>query len=109
MMNLATHADPASDANNLVAMVPRIHIHAFCDSQQTAEAMQAASTDRRMSKAHVTVQLGGIMAAVQIYQSQAIPTRCWSNHTGAASRFCPNSASWPRSASLIPRSSSSVT
>ncbi len=73
MMNVATHADPASDTNNLVAMVPRIHIHAFCDSQQTAEAMQAASTDRRMSKAHVTVQMGGIMAAVEVYQSQATP------------------------------------
>ncbi len=73
MMNLATLAETAGETSNLVAMVPRIHIHAFCDSQQTAEAMQAASADRRMSKSHVTVQMGGIMAAVQIYQSAATP------------------------------------
>jgi pilus assembly protein CpaE len=56
-----------------VAQVPRINIHTFCDNQQTAEAMQAAAMDRRMSKAHVTIQLGGIPAAVQVYQSQPTP------------------------------------
>ncbi|MBI2718017.1 MAG: CtpF protein [Rhizobiales bacterium] len=59
--------------NPLVALVPRINIHAFCDNQQTAEAMQAAAIDRRMSRAHVTIQLGGIMAAVQVFQSQPTP------------------------------------
>jgi len=57
----------------VVALVPRINIHAFCDNQQTAEVMQAAAMDRRMSRSHVTIQLGGTMAAVQVYQSQATP------------------------------------
>lgn len=57
----------------LVALVPRVNIQAFCDNQQTAEAMQAAAVDRRMSRAHVTIQLGGIMAAAQVYQTQATP------------------------------------
>jgi len=35
--------------------------------------MQSASSDRRMSRSHVTIQLGGIMAAVQVYQGQATP------------------------------------
>lgn len=58
---------------SLVAFVPRINIHCFCDNQQTAETMQAAAADRRMSRAHVTIQLGGIMAAVQVFQTQATP------------------------------------
>ena len=75
MMNQAATAGAVQHSGDggLVAMVPRINIHAFCDNQQTAEAMQAASTDRRMSRAHVSVQLGGVMAAVQVYQSQATP------------------------------------
>ena len=56
-----------------VALVPRINIHTFCDNQQTAETLQAAAMDRRMSKAHVTIQLGGILAAVQVYQTQPTP------------------------------------
>ncbi len=67
--NVHHHADDQS----LVALIPRVNIHAFCDNQQTAEVMQSASADRRMSRSHVTIQLGGIMAAVQVYQGQATP------------------------------------
>jgi pilus assembly protein CpaE len=75
MMNSATQASaaPLAADQGLVALVPRINIHCFCDNQQTAETMQAAASDRRMARAHVTIQLGGIMAAVQVYQSQATP------------------------------------
>ena len=59
--------------HGLVAMIPRINIHAFCDNQQTAIAMQAAAADRRMSRAHVTIQLGGIMAAVQTFSGAPTP------------------------------------
>ena len=75
MMNTATQtgAGPTGLDSGIVAMVPRINIHAFCDNQQSAEALQAAAMDRRMSRAHVTLQVGGIMAAVQVYQAQATP------------------------------------
>src|SRR5256885_2666887 len=46
-----------------IAPVPRISIQAFCASADTAAAMQAASEDRRMAKAHLKVQMGGIAAA----------------------------------------------
>ena len=59
--------------HGLVAMIPRINIHAFCDNQQTAQAMQAAAADRRMSRSHVSIQLGGIMAAVQAFSGQPTP------------------------------------
>ena len=43
-----------------IAPVPRISIQAFCASADTAAAMQAASEDRRMIKAHLKVQMGEI-------------------------------------------------
>ena len=57
----------------IVANVPRISIGVFCDNQQTGQTAQAASIDRRMSKAHTTIQLGGIASAVQVYQSEPTP------------------------------------
>jgi len=74
-MNQAAYSNefsPASD-NQVVAMIPRVNIAAFCDNQQTVQAMQAASADRRMMRAHVTIQLGGIAAAIQVFQSQPTP------------------------------------
>jgi pilus assembly protein CpaE len=53
--------------------VPRISIHAFCEFPDTGAALQRASTDRRLSKAHVTVQLGGLDAAVEQYRGQVTP------------------------------------
>jgi pilus assembly protein CpaE len=57
-----------------VVLVPRVDIHIYCDNQQTGQIMQVAAADRRMSRAHVTVQLGGIAAAAQIYQNQPTPS-----------------------------------
>ncbi|HWU56792.1 MAG TPA: hypothetical protein VN175_14875, partial [Rhizomicrobium sp.] len=53
--------------------VPRISIHAFCEFPDTGTALEQASADRRLAKAHLTVQLGGIDAAVQHYHGQVTP------------------------------------
>jgi pilus assembly protein CpaE len=53
--------------------VPRISIHAFCEFPDTGAALQRAAADRRLSKAHVTVQLGGLQAALDHYSGQATP------------------------------------
>ncbi len=53
--------------------VPRISIHAFCEFPDTGAALQRAAADRRLSKAHVTVQLGGLQAALDHYAGQATP------------------------------------
>lgn len=53
--------------------VPRISIHAFCEFPDTGAALQRAGGDRRLSKAHLTVQLGGIAAAVDHYGGQITP------------------------------------
>jgi pilus assembly protein CpaE len=56
-----------------IAPVPRISIQAFCESANVAAAMQAAGEDRRMVKAHLRVQMGGIAAAIEAYRSSATP------------------------------------
>jgi pilus assembly protein CpaE len=56
-----------------VRPVPRISIQAFCDSPELVAAIQSASADRRMSRAHVKVQTGGITAAAEFYQGAATP------------------------------------
>jgi pilus assembly protein CpaE len=53
--------------------IPRISIQAFCDEGATAEILQAAALDRRLSKAHVSVHMGSIAAAVAHYQESPTP------------------------------------
>ena len=53
--------------------VPRISIHAFCEFPDTGTALQRAGSDRRLSKAHLQVQLGGVNAAVEHYNGQITP------------------------------------
>jgi pilus assembly protein CpaE len=53
--------------------LPRISIQAFCETPGVAEAVQMASEDRRLSKTHVTIQMGGAAAAVAHYQESPTP------------------------------------
>ncbi len=53
--------------------VPRIAIHAFCDSPETGVVIQRAASDRRLSKAHVTVHMGGLPAAIAQYRNSTTP------------------------------------
>lgn len=53
--------------------VPRITIHAFCEFPDTGGIIQRAGEDRRLSKAHLTVYMGGIKAAVEQYQNSSTP------------------------------------
>jgi pilus assembly protein CpaE len=60
-------------ADEHIAPVPRISVQAFCESVETAGAMQSAAEDRRMGKAHVRIQMGGMSAALEAYRSAATP------------------------------------
>lgn len=53
--------------------IPRVNIQAFCEDQNTAAIIQKASEDRRLAKAHVTVQMGGVEAAVAFYRAASTP------------------------------------
>ncbi len=53
--------------------IPRISIQAFCDDPNAAEVLQHAAEDRRLSKAHVSVHMGGIAAAIAHYVDSPTP------------------------------------
>ena len=48
-------------------------VQAFCENVDTAAAIQAAGEDRRMAKAHLRIQMGGLTAAIEAYQSSPTP------------------------------------
>ena len=53
--------------------IPYITVHAFCDNPDIADVITSAAADRLMSRAHVTVQQGGIAAAAAFYQEKSTP------------------------------------
>src|SRR6185312_4547619 len=53
--------------------VPRITIHASCDRPEIADIISAITADRRMARAEISVEPGGIDAAVIRFASQASP------------------------------------
>lgn len=68
------HDEPAQvQAEPYIAPVPRVSVQAFCESGDIAAVVQAASEDRRMAKAHLKVQMGGLAAAVEAYRSSPTP------------------------------------
>ncbi len=56
-----------------IAPAPRVAVQAFCENVDTAAAIQAAGEDRRLAKAHLRVQMGGMPAAIEAYQSSPTP------------------------------------
>ena len=67
----APEASAAHDDH--IAPAPRISIQAFCETVETASATQAAGEDRRLVKAHLKMQMGGVAAALEAYQTSPTP------------------------------------
>ncbi len=69
--------DGASAAGEIgedhIAPAPRISIQAFCESVDIAGTMQSAAEDRRLGRAHVRIQMGGMAAALEAYRSSPTP------------------------------------
>jgi pilus assembly protein CpaE len=63
---------PPPDAD-FIPPAPRISVQAFCEFEETAAAARSASQDRRLGKAHLTVKMGGIAAAIKSYRSTPTP------------------------------------
>src|SRR5690606_7998360 len=53
--------------------VPRITIHAACDRPEIADIIAGIAADRRMARAEITVEPGGIDAAITRFSAQASP------------------------------------
>jgi len=64
---------PPAPADDYIAPAPRVSVQAFCETQATAEAMQSAGLDRRLAKAHLTIKMGGMEAAIETYNSVPTP------------------------------------
>ena len=58
---------------SIVKPVPRISIEVFCENPETGVIIQRAGEDRRLAKAHVTVHMGGIAAAIKYYSDSGTP------------------------------------
>ena len=77
MIKFAQALDPEASADarrdDHIAPVPRISIQAFCETAETAAIVQSATADRRMVKAHLKVQMGGVAAAGEAYRNAPTP------------------------------------
>jgi pilus assembly protein CpaE len=65
--------DAVAAPDEHIAPAPRVSVQAFCESVDTAAAVQAAGEDRRMAKAHLRIQMGGMTAAIEAYQNAPTP------------------------------------
>lgn len=66
-------APSASAQRRELRPIPRITIQAFCESHEVAAAMEGAREDRRMGRAHLKIQTGGLGAAADFYRDSPTP------------------------------------
>ena len=65
--------NPAPSTEDHIAPAPRVSVQAFCETVETAAAVQSAGEDRRLGKAHLKIQMGGMAAAIEAYRSAPTP------------------------------------
>lgn len=68
-----SHHEPGAGEGADPRPIPRIAIQAFCDTQDLARVLEEAGADRRMSRTHLKIQMGGLPAAVEFYGSAPTP------------------------------------
>jgi pilus assembly protein CpaE len=71
--NPAAQPDVTPPADDYIAPAPRVSVQAFCETEETAAAVRSASEDRRLGKAHLTVQMGGVATAIENYRTVPTP------------------------------------
>ncbi len=72
---VALEADGLSEEEVALSIrpVPRINVHVFCTSEKMTNLVEQASADRRLSKAHVTIQSGDAFYAAEVFAHEATP------------------------------------
>src|SRR6267142_4033831 len=76
MINLARQSSeeqPDVTPDDYIAPAPRVSVQAFCQTAETAAAVRSAGEDRRLGKAHLTVQMGGVATAIDVYHTVPTP------------------------------------
>ena len=66
-------ADVAKGEMSEIRSIPRITIQAFCETDVVRQTLEMAASDRRMARAHVSVNTGGIPGAVDYYATAPTP------------------------------------
>ena len=70
------HLDSAPPpADDYIAPAPRVGVQAFCETEETAAAVRAASEDRRLGKVRLSVHMGGMAAAAKAYSTAPTSAR----------------------------------
>ncbi|MEB3043223.1 AAA family ATPase [Rhizobium mulingense] len=69
------HAEEAVRMADLEAMrpLPRISVHAFCESETLQHVMERCANDRRMAKVSLRITSGGIAAAANMFSGAPTP------------------------------------
>lgn len=65
--------ETAPPVESHIAPAPRVSVQAFCETVETAAAVQSAGEDRRLGKAHLKIQMGGMAAAIEAYRAAPTP------------------------------------
>ena len=64
---------PPADNGDYISPAPRVSVQIFCVTEATASTSRAAAEDRRLAKAHLSVHMGGIVAAIDAYHTAPTP------------------------------------
>jgi pilus assembly protein CpaE len=60
-------------ADDYIAPAPRVSVQAYCETEETAANVRSAAADRRLGKAHLTIQMGGVATAIEVYRTVPTP------------------------------------
>jgi pilus assembly protein CpaE len=71
--NSEQQPDVPPSPHDYIAPAPRVSVQAFCETAQTSAAIEAAGVDRRLGKAHLTIKMGGMAAAIEAYRTVPTP------------------------------------
>jgi pilus assembly protein CpaE len=64
---------PPPPSDDYISAAPRVSVQVFCVTEATASTSRAAAEDRRLAKAHLSVHMGGIEAAIEAYHKAPTP------------------------------------
>jgi pilus assembly protein CpaE len=70
---IASNRESQNPVPSRARAIPRLNIHAFCEQEDTAAAIESAARDRRLSKARISVQMGGAEKASAFYRDACTP------------------------------------
>ena len=63
----------SQEGSDYISPAPRVSVQVFCVTEATANTSRAAAEDRRLAKAHLSVHMGGIEAAIETYHEAPTP------------------------------------